>query len=714
MDAQFKEIMSLSPEERKIEQVQLIVDKLSNIRFLNELKESHGREAVKECCSQFTLHSFEPKENIITYRKVGEEFFIILEGSAKIYVPLEFEMTGTKEEIFDYKNKNDTLLIPSSDPNVKNCDFYETLDYDGETKIGKFKIRLLNMINKIEKGASFGELALINNKPRAATIQAFTSVTCAVLTRKNYESIIKPIEERILNEKIGFLKSFPFLQHLSKQTLSRLTYTIDEYRYNRGNTVYNEGDKSKGVYLIYKGEFQIYKRLDILKNKKYQKLGCYAKNIVKREDIPLVTALKGQYFGANETMKKPHICEYTVKCISPEGILWFLSQKYIIDESSLLTKRRMRESGQLLKDLYVKREEEATDVTQIINKPTVNKAQKEEEDEKSNKIREILKMAMTRKYPKSLPENMKDMLYDLETGKKEDQKILKKADQMNQKFNLILKIEENLKSINHVGKIPSQKIDQEKSKVFSLTKVESSPNIIFKNKSPENVNDIADEIAQIKSSIVEEKKKRIEIEGKLKEERSRNEIEIKKTRTGSKLLKDGKLPSIYKRSAIRSNDAYRSSGRATRDNKDLKMVQTQGPEWVNIEQGEQTIGFTTRNLSSPKFDADNIEKNIAYEHYMLKTRYLQKPNNGFKTAREVISKIENQSRINSIRSKSRNADSSVQMMSPKFNRKTPKAKNSSPPEVSIKNMPDKGPLLQSRRLLYMTMMNSKSSFQKTQ
>lgn len=62
-------------------------------------------------------------------------------------------------------------------------------------------------------------------------------------------------------------------------------------------------------------------------------------------------------------------------------------------------------------------------------------------------------------------------------------------------------------SIN-ANNIANQKVDQEKSKVFSLTKVESSPNIIFKNKSPENVDDIADEIAQIKSSIVEEKKEK--------------------------------------------------------------------------------------------------------------------------------------------------------------------------------------------------------------
>ena len=43
-------------------------------------------------------------------------------------------------------------------------------------------------------GKSFGELALINNKPRAATIKCLTDCHFAVISKNVYERILKKIE----------------------------------------------------------------------------------------------------------------------------------------------------------------------------------------------------------------------------------------------------------------------------------------------------------------------------------------------------------------------------------------------------------------------------------------------------------------------------------------------------------------------------------------
>ena len=212
---------------------------------------------------------------------MGEKFFIIINGLAKIYIPIEFALERTKENVLRYREKYDTLLIPSSDPNVENWDFYETIDFNEETNTGNFKIRLFEARIEAKKGSAFGELSLITNKPRAAKIVATVETDWAVLTRKDYEKIIQPIEERMLNDKITFLKSFPFLQHLSKQILSKLTYSKKEIVFNRGNTVYQEGDKSQGIYLVYEGEFQVYKRWEIDKIQNYQRLGNYARKLMK-------------------------------------------------------------------------------------------------------------------------------------------------------------------------------------------------------------------------------------------------------------------------------------------------------------------------------------------------------------------------------------------------------------------------------------------------
>lgn len=97
-------------------------------------------------------------------------------------------------------------MIPSSDLNVESLDPYETLEYDDQTKIGKFHIRVLKNITEVGNGSAFGELSLITNKPRAATIVAQIPTITATLNRDDYELIIRPLEEKKLNDKINFLK----------------------------------------------------------------------------------------------------------------------------------------------------------------------------------------------------------------------------------------------------------------------------------------------------------------------------------------------------------------------------------------------------------------------------------------------------------------------------------------------------------------------------
>ncbi len=54
-------------------------------------------------------------------------------------------------------------------------------------------------------GASFGELALIENRPRAAEAYCPEDTQFAVLNKTEYNAVLGIIEKRILNERIGFL-----------------------------------------------------------------------------------------------------------------------------------------------------------------------------------------------------------------------------------------------------------------------------------------------------------------------------------------------------------------------------------------------------------------------------------------------------------------------------------------------------------------------------
>lgn len=48
-------------------------------------------------------------------------------------------------------------------------------------------------VTKLQTGASFGELALINNEPRKATIMCLTDCYFAVLEKQEYSKVLQRI-----------------------------------------------------------------------------------------------------------------------------------------------------------------------------------------------------------------------------------------------------------------------------------------------------------------------------------------------------------------------------------------------------------------------------------------------------------------------------------------------------------------------------------------
>ena len=74
----------------------------------------------------------------------------------------------------------------------------------------------------LKEGHSFGELALINNKPRAATITTTANCMFAVLGRNEYQKILQKIENKQIEQRIMFFKQMPPLQHWTKKQIQRL------------------------------------------------------------------------------------------------------------------------------------------------------------------------------------------------------------------------------------------------------------------------------------------------------------------------------------------------------------------------------------------------------------------------------------------------------------------------------------------------------------
>ena len=77
------------------------------------------------------------------------------------------------------------------------------------------KNKWFKKISDLGVGSSFGELALINSAPRAATIKCTDTCFFAVINRDDYTKTLKRLELKEQNKKISFFKSIPFFKHLT-------------------------------------------------------------------------------------------------------------------------------------------------------------------------------------------------------------------------------------------------------------------------------------------------------------------------------------------------------------------------------------------------------------------------------------------------------------------------------------------------------------------
>jgi hypothetical protein len=64
-------------------------------------------------------------------------------------------------------------------------------------------------VAQLGKGKAFGELALIQNKPRAASIRCLQETHLAVMSRNDYDKVVKKLDAAKLKEIVDFLKNMP-------------------------------------------------------------------------------------------------------------------------------------------------------------------------------------------------------------------------------------------------------------------------------------------------------------------------------------------------------------------------------------------------------------------------------------------------------------------------------------------------------------------------
>jgi len=138
-------------------------------------------------------------------------------------------------------------------------------------------------------GESFGELALLYNAPRAASIRSKTSCVLWSLDRETFNNIVKQANAGKMNKYMSFLKSVEILCTLDEYELSQICDSLKICSYKKNDYVMREGEAGDIFYIIEEGTASAFKIAEIGKApvevKKYEK-GDYFGELALLEGAP--------------------------------------------------------------------------------------------------------------------------------------------------------------------------------------------------------------------------------------------------------------------------------------------------------------------------------------------------------------------------------------------------------------------------------------------
>ncbi|TRY59161.1 hypothetical protein DNTS_032409 [Danionella cerebrum] len=176
------------------------------------------------------------------------------------------EITGVqkssseKAQIEKAIGKNDFFRRLDEEQMSMMVDLMKLLDY---RPAGELKVKQAGRdLRTLSAGDMFGELAILYNCKRTASVRAITPVKLWCIERQTYRSIMTNKSKRKREQIMGFLKTARTLKALNDVQLSKIIDSMEEVKFQENEVIVREGTEGNTFYIILKGEVLVTKKVN--------------------------------------------------------------------------------------------------------------------------------------------------------------------------------------------------------------------------------------------------------------------------------------------------------------------------------------------------------------------------------------------------------------------------------------------------------------------
>lgn len=241
-------------------------------RQLQDLQ-SRFNEFVPECQSQRTSVDSDPEVRQSRAAVIATEPLAL----DLLDVPRVKKTTSEVEQIRKAIQQNDFLSRLDDEQISMMVDLLEALDRGPGDDIitegsegdmmyivaaGQLKVTQGgHTLRTLSSGDVFGELAILYNCKRTASVKAASAVRLWCIQRQKYRTIMTNKSKRRREQLLGFLKTARTLKALNDLQLSKIIDSMEEVKFQKNEVIVREGAEGNTFYIILDGEVVVTKRV---------------------------------------------------------------------------------------------------------------------------------------------------------------------------------------------------------------------------------------------------------------------------------------------------------------------------------------------------------------------------------------------------------------------------------------------------------------------